>query len=699
MAVIGKIRKQAGLLIGLVGVSLLAFILGDLLTSNRSFISDTGTNAGVIAGEKIGIQDFEARVQKSIENYKLNSNTESVDQGTVDALREQTWNQIINELVMGRQYKKLGITVSSDELFDMVQGKDPHQQIKEAFKDPKTGIFSQANVIQFLKNMDNDPTGKARAQWLVFEKAIREERVGQKYNELLRHGLHVTTEEAKRDYNDKGRMASMKYITFNYNTLPDTAVTYTERDLKDYYNDHQKTYKQEASRKMDFVLFEVLPSVEDKAAIYEEVNKLTGSFKASPNDSLYLALNSDEKTTPLYMKKGALAPILDTVAFTLPAGEVIGPYEENNFYKLSKISGVKDFPDSVKARHILLKVENVADSVVKAQADSIKGLIENGANFDLLAMQHSKDPGSAMKGGDLGWFGEGMMVKPFNDACFEGQKGDLVVVKSEFGYHIIRVEDQSAKSPRVKISTVSRRIEPGSKTYQEVYNKANRFAGSVTTAEEFDKKAKEMGYDIRNADFIRETDKNLPGVEGAREVVRWVYSGKKGDLSKAFELENKFVVGKITEVKDQGIAPLDQVKDLVTAEVRKQKKHEKFVEKINKQAGSAKTIEELGTKLSTPPVVADNVSFGSAYIQGLGSEPEVVGVTFTSKPGAISKPIKGVTGTFVISVTNFNEPAPTNDYSGSVNILQQTYQSRVNYEVMQALKEKAKIKDYRGKFY
>ncbi len=697
MAVIGKIRQRAGLLIGIVGFSLVAFILGDLLTSNRQFLSDGGTDVAVIGGSKINIRDFEARVNELEENYKLNNKVETVDQNAIDQLREQAWNMIINEEVLGKQYKKLGITVSTDELFDMVQGKNIHPQIRDAFKDPKTGMFSPANVINFLKNMDSDPTGKTRAQWLNFENAIREERVGQKYSEMIKQGLYVTTAEAKMNYEVTGRTASIRFVSVNYNTVPDSSIKIVNSDLENYYNEHKAIYKQEASRKIDFVVFDVLPSDADRKQILESISREMEPFKTAANDSLFVALNSDSKPDETFHKAGILSPNIDTIMFNSPVGTVVGPYEEGGSFKISKLSAVKNLPDSVKARHILLKIEKPEDKdKVMAMADSLKNLIQKGTKFESLTGL-SADQGSAAKGGDLGWFQQGMMVKAFNDACFEGKKGDLPIVQSEFGVHLIEILDQGKTQPVVKVATIERKLEPGSKTFQAIFARANEFAGKNNTASAFDKAAADQNLNKRTADNLKETDKNLPGVEGARELVRWVYKAKKDEVSKAYEMDNKFVVAHLVEIREKGIAPLEQVKPQVEAEVRRIKKYEVISEKMN--AAGISNLDGLASKMNTTVMTAENISFASPYIQNVGSEPELVGTIFALKKGETSKPVKGASGVTVVTLIDLKEPAPTKDYTASKKQLMQMTGQRSQYEVFNALKESAEIKDNRGKFY
>ena len=240
MAVIEKIRGKAGLLIGIVGFSLAAFILGDFFSTRNGCMSGSDSTVGEIKGKKINIMDFEARVQTQVDNYKLQSSNETVDQNTMDQLREQSWNQLINEMVMNPQFEKLGLTCSPKELLDMVQGKNPHQQIKQAFTDPKTGIFNSANVVNFLKNMDNDATGKTRQQWVLFENAIREERIQQKYYNLIKQGLFVTKAEAKDDFFAKNKTANVRYVALPYTSIIEDTIEISASEMKKLYNKTSK---------------------------------------------------------------------------------------------------------------------------------------------------------------------------------------------------------------------------------------------------------------------------------------------------------------------------------------------------------------------------------------------------------------------------------------------------------------------------
>ncbi len=711
MAVIGKIRQKAGLLIGIVGFSLVAFILGDLLTSNRSFLSGSGTVVAEIGGKKVEVMDFENSVKKMEENYKLNTNTENIDQATVESLREQAWTQLLNDYIMNPQYEKTGIKISSEELFDMIQGKNPHPQIKQAFKDPKTGEFSPANVLQFLKNMDNDATGKTRAQWVAFEKYIKEERVKEKYNDLIKNGLFTTTAEAKKMYEDQGKTANIRFIDFNYTTVPDSTVVVDDNELKEYYNTHQNDFKQEASRKIEFVVFDVTASPDDRAAAYSSLQKLNGPFSETTDDSLFASVNSDNKNEIKLYKQGMLPPAVDTVFFYgATPGITVGPYEENNTFKIAKLLEVKVQPDSLKVSHALVSfagAERAAPEVTrtkeqaKVTADSLFAIIKKDPKrFNDIAKNVSDDKVAAEKEGDLEWITtESPMDPKFKEGAFSISKGEVTVTESNFGYHIIKVTDQSAPARQVKVAIIDRRIEPGSKTYQTAFGKANEFAARNKTIDDFNKSVQEQGLNKRVADNLKEGDKAIPGLENPRPLIQWAYQQEKGAVSKPYDFGNKFVVGALTEVKEKGIAPFEQAKELVQGKVVTQKKAKMFIDKIEAKRATAKTIEELAAALGVSVRNAERISFASSFVPNLGVEPAVVGNVFSMLVNQLSKSIEGTGGVFVIIVDNITEPAtpfePKNFQQQSVQQLQQ----RATYEVFNALKEKANVVDNRGKFY
>jgi peptidyl-prolyl cis-trans isomerase D len=424
------------------------------------------TEIGEVAGEAIEGRDFETKVQLAIDNYKTQSGQTSVSAATTDQLREQTWNQLLRDIVMNREMDELGVMVTADEIFDMVQGANPHPQVVQAFTDPKTGQFDNAQVFAFIKRLEEDADLKTR--WIQFEQDLAKIRRNEKYFNLIKKGLYTTTHEAQNDYLAKNQPATIRMVMKRYDSVTDSTIEVSDSEIKKYYNDHLKKYEQEPSRDVEFVAFTVAPSKEDFDKVQQWADRAKGEFEAAENDTLFVNRESDIRFNALWSTKGSLPLTIDSIMFSAPKGYVHGPYREGSALKLAKLVGIKSSPDSVSARHILITPNSYGgDAGAKSVADSLFALIKSKkGDFAALALTKSEDPGSGSKGGDLGWFKEGQMVPTFNDACFNGKKGDITLVKSQFGYHIIEVLDQKGKVGETCCSNCSaQRGSRASKTY------------------------------------------------------------------------------------------------------------------------------------------------------------------------------------------------------------------------------------------
>ena len=699
MAFIGRIRKRVGLLIIVIGVSLLLFILGDVVSSNSGLIGGTSDVVGVVSGEEIRYQEFEKKVEKLIEIYKINSKTENIDQSTTDMLREQAWSTEVSNNTLAIEYYKLGIACGPAELFDYITGRNPHAQIRQAFTDPNTGVYDPQNVIRFLKDLPNRDE-LTQKQWSDFEVALREERIAQKYKDVIKGALFATELEAKNHYQENSRIANLKLVTLNYNTIPDSAAKFEESDLKKYYNTHQNKYRQtETIRKIEYIAFDILPSAEDRQEVVSWITQKHEEFIEATDNALFVNQNSDVIFDSSYHAIGTLSPMIDADFYNAEIGTMIGPYEDDGSLKISKLTNFKMVADSVKARHILIKFVNNDTAATMHLADSLKNAIKKGSKFAELASKHSEDAGSAIMGGDLGWFTSGKMVPSFNDACFDGKKGDLTIVKSEFGVHLIEIQDKGTTSKHIQVANVIRKVEPSQKTYDALYNKANQFAAANNTGELFDSACIKQGINKRVADNLKESEKNIPGLDQPRELVRWAYKAKIGEVSKAFTIGDKYVIAHLTAIKEKGILPLEDVKQQVTAGVIKEKKGDLLIEKINNVTTGVTSIDAAAQKLSLTATDADNVNFANGYIPSIGNELRLIGTAFTLKEGQLSKPIRGENGVFLVSVKSYTEQGPTKDLWSNRRQLTEQRKGRSEFEVFNALKEKANIEDNRGKFY
>jgi len=699
MSVLEKIRSRSGLLVGIIAVALLVFILESALDSGNRFFGANRTKVGEIGGKDISIQDFEAKVEEAVANEKQRSQKNTIDEAGMENIRVQVWNQFLIDNISKLQYQEAGIAVSEDELFDMVQGKNPHPSVKQAFTNQQTGVFDPAQVLNFLKNMDKDETGDTKRRWLQFESAIKEERVANKFNNMIKKGLYLTKAELNRDNNAKARMMQFTYVFQPYSSQPDSLFKVSEDDLKKVYNETKGKYKQaNETRDIDFVSFDIQPSNEDRIEAQNQILKLVPEFQASTNDSDFVNGNADTKFTDKYFGRGQINPVLDTM-FRANVGAVVGPYNEGNIIKISKLTGVKMLPDSVKARHILVKINNGDSKKARAKADSLKALINGGQKFADLATKFSEDPGSAVKGGDLGFFKDGAMVKPFNDACFFGKVGDMPIVESQFGIHLIEVTGRGVETRRILVSTVDREVAPSTKTMQDAFAKASAFAGKNTTKESFDKSVADEKLNKMQGMSIDALARQVSGLDNARSLVRWVYESKKGDVSKVIELNNKYVVACVTNIKEKGIATLDAVRKQVEAEAIKAKKAEKFLADINSKVGSATSIDQYASKLGLPIDTAKNMTFASPYVPKAGRELELIGTMSATANGKLVKPMKGENGVIIAQMISVTEATKIADYKQALNQVSQQLSSRVDYEMFEALKEKADIVDNRATFY
>ncbi|MBN1989124.1 MAG: SurA N-terminal domain-containing protein [Bacteroidales bacterium] len=702
MATLEKLRNRAGVLVAVViGLALVAFILGDLLSSGGSLFNRSQLEIAEIAGTSVSYQQYQAKVDELVEINKMFSGENSVDQQTSERIREQVWQEFVRDLVLVDEYEKLGITIHPNELFDMVQGKNIHPIIRQLFANPQTGEVDPAQVIQFLKNMELDQTGRQRAYWMFVEREISVERLFTKYNNLIRKGMYVTKLQTESALADRNTTVDFNFVNVPYTSIPDSTVKIAKSDLEKYYKENLSDYEQKASRDVAYVVFPVVASESDNKMAEEWVNKIAPEFAAATDARQFVNLNSDTPFDGKNHKKGELPQSIDAWAFDAKVGDTYGPFFEDNAYKIARIAEVSFLSDSVKARHILLGVmeqSQEAYNKAKTLADSLVGVIRKGGNFAGLAKEYSNDPGSADKGGDLGWFAEGVMVKPFNDACFSGKKGDIAVVESQFGFHIIQILDKGKESKKVQVAMLERKVIPSTQTYQRIYSQASQFAGLNTSTEMFEKAAEEQSLTKRIANNLLEADSRIAGLDNPRELVRWAFKAELNNVSSVFEFGDNFVVATLTDVREEGSAPLEKVKNDVMVMAIREKKAEMLSKKVAEALKSATTIEQLGQELNVQVNQAAGISFSSFSLPNYGPEPVVIASAVSAPEAKLAGPIKGNSGVYalVVSAKNVQEGV---DIDSEKQRLTNSYQSRAFYEAYEALKKASNIKDMRSKFF
>lgn len=712
MAVIGSIRKRGGLIAAIIGIALLAFVLGDFLYQGQGMFSSE-QNAGEIAGNSISVIAFDNEMQRIADVQKERRREAALDDETMSKIRDNVWEKFVNELALKPEFQKAGISVSDGEMKELILGNDADpmviqyfsdpqsNQIIQYFLDPMTGKLKPSSVKTYVDSLP--PEEKTR--WAEFEDLLRDSRAQNKYLTLIKKGLHVTTEQAKQDYATLNRSVNFSYIVKPYSSLADSLVQVNDQDMLKFYNANQYKFKQEASRKLEYVIFDVKPTQEDFDEVKKQVDKLADEWKeikSFKEDSFMVVREADSRffdTT--HYGKGLLPPQIDSIAHASEKGTLLPVYMESSQYKLSKVIDWMMTPDSVKARHILIKV-NANDSLGKALAkiktDSIKSVILKKHNFEEMAKKFSEDMGSKDSGGALGWFTTGKMVPEFQNACFHGKKGDMPIAFSQFGYHLIEILDQSPYTRKTQVATIDRKIEPGSKTRQDAYNNTVDFVTKYHSSETFEKGIEETHLVKRLADPLKENDKVIAGIDNPREIIRWAFNAEKGDVStEPFSFSDKYVVAHLAEIREEGVAPLEQKKEEVEIGAKKAKKAEKFIEEMTKL--NAKTIEEYASKLNVQVNPAEGATFTSYSIPNVGREMNLYGPIFTMKQNELSKPVAGESGVYIVKIEKITEPPATTDYSSAKTQAKNNYSYRADMEAIEAIKKKADIKDNRAKFF
>lgn len=701
MGIMTFLRNRAGLLVvWAIGIALVAFLLGEIIPQLLGNMNANQNQIGKINDEEIEYLTFNQEVEAGIDNMRQQMGGTTNDQMSTYVV-ENVWNQYISKALLEEEVDRIGLSVGSSELNDMVSGQNPSPQIVQSFTNPQTGEFDRNQLSVFLTNIRNEPANSAqKQQWENFLQVIKSDRLQQKYNQLVQNSVYVTSLEAKEDHIQRNKIANFSYVLLDYASIPDEEVTITDADYKSYYDAHKKEfYNPSESRSIRYVVFDAEPTTADSLAVKEKASELAQGLATAENDSLYASINSETKYPVTYYSKGDLSPALDSALFNASGGTVVGPFLSNGTYEMAKVLESKIGPDSVTASHILLNpaLEGGIDQAT-AKADSIKNLIQSGASFADLASQFGTDA-SREDGGKLGTFGRGAMIPEFENAVFDGKKGDVLVVPTQYGVHVIKIDNQTGSSKVVKAAIIDRSIQSSKETLNAAYTKASDFFGKITE-DNFVDVAGEDGYTVQNGAEITPMQTFIQELENPRELIRWAYKAETGDITdKVYELPNKYVVAQLSEIREEGYLPLSIVKNDIRTQVLNNVKAKTLTEKLTGALAGASNIEAVGQKVNKPAVKVENIVFANPIIPGVAQESKVVGTAFGLQPNTLSKTIEGNTGVYVVSVHDFVNPQQAQNIEGikqqNFNMLKQ----RTPGSVFQALIERADITDNRARFY
>lgn len=708
MAAIEKIRRRSGLLIAIIGIALLAFVLQDLFQSQGR---NTGPVVAVVDGEKISVRDYELLKEKNLNNRRSQSNTNNLSSAETYSIYNSTLEEMIKNNIMTKEYEASGIGITSEELYDQMTGEHPHQWIVQSFTDAD-GNFSKENVLNYLQNLDQLPA-EYYDRWIDFEKAVKENRLETKFDNLVKASYFLPTALAEKYYQNKNMKASADVIALRYSTIPDSTVVVTDADNKAFYEENKFRYETDERRDIEYVVFEIKPSLQDRQDALKYVQDLRRDFEATDNVANFVNANSDKRYDSTWVSRKNVPQQIENAIFDNGngVGYVYGPYEDGESFNMVRIVDMQNRPDSLKASHILISFKgayNSQDTISKEDAEAkanallaqLNAVKNNDELFAELAMANSTDPGSKDKGGDLDWFTDGMMVPQFNEYVVNNPVGSMGIVETMFGYHIIKVTDKTEPQPKVRLAYMSHEIIPSTKTYQSIYADANKFVTENRSYEKFNTAIEEQGLTKRTMSRMNKSTYQIAGIDNPREIVRWAFDEKtkKGDVSeKIFELDNMLVVAALTGIVHEGYAPLEVVAEQSKYQILNKKKGQMAVDKM-KACGN--DVNRMVSELGAESTSVSDINIESRVLSNFGVEADIIGTLLGMKEGEEVGPIAGNSSAFIIKNVKFSQPAATTDYSDIIREKTSQFTNKVmSGNVYSALKNQAKIKDNRTEIF
>jgi peptidyl-prolyl cis-trans isomerase D len=712
MAVIGSIRKRGTLLLIVIGLSMVAFILGEFLPRIFSESSDTGIAS--IKGKEIHVNSFSELYAGVVLDWQYANPNEELNEDVRNQLSGQTWKKLLDSLVFYKEYRDAGLRVTVAELEDMLTGRTVHPLIQQYFPDPTTQQFSPDAVRRFANQFANVPADmepeqaksyfQAQTQWAQLQEGIKDERLSSKYFNLVRNGVYAPSKLVENFYHQSADMYSGAFAMLSYFSMPDSSYNPSDSELKSFFSKNVWKFKRNPGWKMQYAVFEAIPTSGDSSALRQDLIGLLDEFKATDADSLFVMSNSEDKDAePTYFKENTLPKALDTLLFNAPAGTIVGPVISDGQFVIAKKMEDKFEPDSLFLHHIFFQPTTEAEvETKKAKRDSVLKLLEAGADFFALAAQFSDIPSAAEDSGKLNWITRAMPEQAsFLDSAFETTSRKFIAANSTGGYHILKQTQYTKPKKQVLIAQIVRSIEPSKQTRDIAFTKASEFSSKANAKEDkakaFFDESRMSGMVRIEYDMLKSASRRLRTIPESGEVVRWALGAEVGSVSQVFTSNNIFMVGYL-EQKDSFDPSLKDVINEVTEEVRKAKKaeemSEKFKDALSKNNNdlnlAATTIGAMYTPLSG---VTPNGS-----IPGLGMEPKFSGVMSGLKAGKVSEPIAGAYGVYVIQVSQIVPAAKSNDYSMYKNQWRGQLLGSITQAIPAAIEDVYDVKDWRYKF-
>lgn len=706
MGIIGSIRKHSGIAVAVVGIAIVAFIIGDL-TKNQRGVPDMGK----IGDQTITYARYNEKVEEMEESYKAQQNIAQIPAEVEYQLRDQVWQNLVTETLTDKEFEKLGLQLTNAELNDMYMGTFIHPYIRQIFTDPQTGNFNVAAVKQYMSNFDNLDTAQ-RMQLVEIEKNVTEDRKQQKYSALISRGLYMPKAIAQQIADMGSKLSNVTAINCSYQSLSDDeAGALTDQDYQNYYNKHKAEFRlRDEIREIDYVIYPVVPTAQDLANIQAEVEKTWDEFQTISADELTFFVNAESSRNydSTYRKASEFTSPMDSALMAAGEGSYISPRIAGNEWVMAKVLNIANRPDSLRASTIYIFNSNAggnitrSDEQAKQLADSVMNVLRSGAmTFEEAVSKFSDDPQKSQNNGDMGWNLDGGYGF-INEDIINTPEGSYFVKKhpQEVGYFLVKVTGKTTPHRKYRVATITREIAASEATSRNIYNEANKFAGNNRTYAEMTATAQAENLQVRNA-MVSAMQYGIGGVSNARSIIQWAYNedtevGTVAD--QIFEGDDMYIVAALKNVYKVGYASLDQVRPMIENQVRIEKKAEVLKARLEEAQKAGGNLSAIAAKVNATIDTLDSVSFNDYYLGQYGMEPKVQAAIAASEANKLVGPIQGANGVYMVSVNaKMDNPAAAN----VENIRMQKQQSFMQSlrGIQQVLKDKAKVTDNRIKFF
>ena len=674
MASLNTLRTKFGIVLSIIiALALLAFILS--LKTEMGF-SGNDPRVGVIDGEKINYSEY----YETYERVRSQSGAVESDEQQSAMLANAAWQQLFSKYVLDPGFERLGIRVTEPERLAMVSGEQPSQAFYNAFADPRTGSYNVAAVSQFLAQAETN--AQAQAAWQALNEQARLERLFQKYMGLVRGGTYVNALEVESGVASANNTYSGKWAGKKYASLPDSLFTVSSSEMSAYYKSHKEMFKQQPSRTLSYVIFEVNPTDDDMLALENQAKEVGAQFASAEDVRSFVRGNRNGHVADNYV---AASQLTDEEAEALTAGKQYGPVLKNNEWTMARVLDAKTAPDSLGVRHIVLPYTQ------EALADSLMGVLRNGGDFAALASQYSVYDATAANGGEVGVLPFSAFTGEFAESLAGAKSGDIVKIASGDAIQIMQVYRADKPSKHYRIATITYPFEASTATRTQVHNTAGTF--TVNAKESFADAATTAAVTPRVATLVQ-GDRTIRGLEDSREVARWAYGAEVGDVSEIFTVGNDYVVATLTDIDNDEYAAPEKVASQIRMQLLRDKKYDAILKEL-----SGSTLEEQAASLGSEVADFNNVSYASFYVNGPGIEPRLVGaIASTTEKGVVSAPVKGMSGLYVFVVDDIQTEEKQTAEGEKVRA-QAVAENMAQQMALPAIQQMADIQDLRGKYF